>query len=133
MQPIVVGILTISPLKTSLRLNPHDYYVFYVLGELAAVSYMLGDLEGAIALAEKSLSLRPAYWHARMTKIGALYRRGDRVQAFDELEILYAKHPHFSRKYIEWLPFRDRGWIDYFAEGMMLEEQRKISKMKAQA
>ena len=110
----------ISPLKMSLRLNPYDHYVFYVLGELAAVYYMLGSWDQAIALAEKSLGLRPAYWHARMTKIGALFRRGDRGLALDELEILRTKHPNFSREYIEWLPFRDRKWIDYFAEGVIL-------------
>ena len=117
----------ITPLTTSLRLNPHNHYVFDVLGELAAVHYMLGDWDQAIALADKSLSLRPAYWHARMTKIGALYRRGDRGSALDEREILRAKHPRFSRKYIEWLPFRDRQWIDYFAEGVIAESGQSIA------
>jgi len=109
----------IAPLKTSLRLNPQDHYVFYVLGELAAVHYMLGEWDEALQLADKSLSLRPAYWHARMTKIGALSRRGGQAVAAAEREILFRQHRKFSREFIEWLPFEDRGWIDYFAEGVL--------------
>jgi adenylate cyclase len=116
----------IAPLKKSLRLNPHDHYVFYVLGELAAVHYMLGEWQEAIALAEKSLEVRQAYWHARMSKIGALARSGKRQQASQELEILFAKHPNFSTKYIDWLPFEDRRWIDYFAEGLALADSRAV-------
>jgi tetratricopeptide (TPR) repeat protein len=114
----------IAPLKKSLRLNPHDHYVFYVLGELAAVHYMLGEWQEAIALAEKSLGVRQAYWHARMSKIGALARSGKRQQATEELAILFAKHPSFSIKYINWLPFKDQKWIDYFAEGLTLADSR---------
>ena len=111
----------IAPLKTSLRLNPQDHYVFYVLGELAAVHHMLGDWEEAVALADKSLGLRPAYWHARMTKIGALSRIGKEAAAAAERDILFCQHGEFSREYIEWLPFKDRGWIDYFTEGVLQE------------
>jgi adenylate cyclase len=116
----------IAPLKKSLRLNPHDHYVFYVLGELAAVHYMLGEWREAIALAEKSLGVRQAYWHARMTKIGALARSGNRQQASQELEILFAKHPNFSTKYIDWLPFEDQKWADYFVEGLVLADSQAV-------
>ena len=112
----------IAPLKKSLRLNPHDHYVFYVLGELAASHCMLGEWQEAIALAEKSLGVREAYWHARMSKIGALARSGNRRQASRELEILFAKHPNFSTKYIDWLPFEDRKWIGYFIDGLALAD-----------
>jgi adenylate cyclase len=121
----------VAPLKKSLRLNPHDHYVFYVLGELAAVHYMLGEWEEAIALAEKSLGVRQAYWHARMTKIGALARSGKLQQASEELEILFAKHPNFSTKYIDWLPFQNQRWIDYFAEGLALADSKPGSTRKA--
>jgi len=115
----------IVPLKTSLRLNPQDHYAFYALGELAAVHCMMGDWQQAIALADKSLSLRSAYWFARLSKIGALARSGDEAAAACELDTLLAQHPGFSRTYIEWLPFEDRAWIDYFAEGLVMAKSGK--------
>jgi tetratricopeptide (TPR) repeat protein len=121
----------IAPLKKSLRLNPHDHYVFYVLGELAAVHCMLSEWQEAIALAEKSLGVRQAYWHARMSKICALARSGNRQEASHELEILFAKHPNFSTKYIDWLPFADRKWIDYFAEGLAIADSRVVQAREA--
>jgi adenylate cyclase len=116
----------IDPLKKSLRLNPHDYYVFYVLGELAIAQYMLGDWEQAIDYADKALGLRPAYWYARTVKIGALARRGDHAYAAEELGILRAQHPNFSRTHIEWLPFKDRKWTDYLIEGITLVQPKEL-------
>ena len=57
-----------------------------------------------------------------MSKIGALARSGNRRQASRELEILFAKHPNFSTKYIDWLPFEDRKWIGYFIDGLALAD-----------
>ncbi len=105
-------------LELSLRLNPQDYYVFYVLGELAACHCMVGDWEAAIAYARKSMSYRPFYWHARMSEINASARQGNMSSAKRSLNALYARRPDFSREYIEWLPFTDRSWVDYFAEGI---------------
>jgi tetratricopeptide (TPR) repeat protein len=109
----------IAPLKVSLRLNPQDHYVFYVLGELAAVHCMLGDWDEAIALASRSLDLRPAYWHARMSKICALECSGDLAAAAIERHTLFTQHDKFSRRFIEWLPFTDRRWVDFFAENVL--------------
>jgi tetratricopeptide (TPR) repeat protein len=116
----------IDPLKKSLRLNPLGYYVFYVLGELAIAQYMLGDWEQAIDYADKALSLRPSYWYARTVKIGALARRGDHACAAEELGILRAQHPKFSRTHIEWLPFKDRKWTDYLIEGITLVQPKEL-------
>src|SRR5690606_14533237 len=63
----------IAPLELCLRLNPHDYYVFYVYGELAIAHCLLGEWEKALACARRALHLRPSYWNARMSEIAALH------------------------------------------------------------
>ena len=62
--------LGITPLLTALRLNPHDLYLFHLLGELAVAHYMLGCWDEAIGWCNSSLSLRPGYWYPRAIMIG---------------------------------------------------------------
>ncbi|MDZ7782969.1 MAG: tetratricopeptide repeat protein [Halioglobus sp.] len=115
--------LALPQLELSLRLNPDDYYVFYVLGEMAAAHCILENWDQAIDCAKKSMSYRPFYWHARMTEINASVRADNRPEAVRAVRALYARWPKFSRKFIEWLPYKDEKRIDYFYEGILQARQ----------
>lgn len=110
----------IRHLKTALRLSSNDLHNFYTLTELALAFSMLGRWNEAIEHVDHALARRSAYWYAHIIKINALVRVGaleaSRV-ALDEL--LFAK-PHFSMRYLDWLPFIDRKWIDHFIEGLKM-------------
>ena len=110
----------IAPYHMALRLNPQDLHVFYVFGDLAAAYYLMGDWAQAIAFAERSLSLRPAYWYAQIVKIGALARQGAADLATQALADFDVRWPEFSRTYVDWLPFKDRKWGDYLMDGLAL-------------
>ena len=109
----------ISSLDAALRLNPHDYYLFVTLGELACSHCMRGDYERAISLARQSLDLRQSYWHARMTEITALMRSGQEKRAAQALDALLIRRPDFFEKpYIAWLPFQDKSWNQFFEDSL---------------
>jgi adenylate cyclase len=105
---------SIPHLQLALRLNPHDYYVFYVLGELAIAHCMLGEWDKAIAYARQALHLRPAYWNARMSEITALVHSGELDAAAHAHDALVARTPAFSRNFVEWLPFQEKALVDFF-------------------
>ena len=123
----------ITSLEMALRLNPIDYYVFYVLGEIAACHCMLGNWDIAINFSRKSMALKPFYWHARMTEINAYARSGNLRDAARSLDALCAHRSDFSREYVEWLPFQDSQWIQYFYAGIEMVEQytRQLSPAEA--
>ena len=105
----------ISHLETSLRLNPHDYYVFSTYGELAGCHCLLGNWTKAISYARRSMALKPYYWHARMSEITALSKSSDMQGAIKALEALLIRRPDFmSSNYIDWLPFKNKGWNAFF-------------------
>ena len=110
----------IASYRIALRLNPQDLHVFYVFGDLAAAYYLLGDWAQAIEFAERSLSLRPAYWYAQIVMIGALARQGAAELATQSLADFDARWPGFSRGFVDWLPFKDRKWGDYLMDGLAL-------------
>lgn len=113
----------LEPLLTALRLSPHDLYVFHALGELASVHYMLGQWKEALEFADKSLSLRPSYWYPNVIRVGALARQGNFCDAERAEAELRARHPKFSTAYIDWLPFKNKQWNAYFADGLELARQ----------
>jgi tetratricopeptide (TPR) repeat protein len=109
----------IQPLKTALRLSPNDMHLFFTLGELACTYCMLSRWREAIDHAEQSLVRRPAYWFAHVVKINALWRSGNLEAARRAFEELRAAAPKFDLGYIDWIPFIDRNWNRYFAEGIV--------------
>ena len=77
-------------LELARRLSPFDVHLFFVLGELAMRSSLLGDYREAIAYADLAIVRREQYWYAHMIKIDALVRLGEKQQAkaaFEELQI----------------------------------------------
>lgn len=113
----------IAPLKTALRLSPNDTHLFYTLGELGIASVMLERWSDAIDYASQSLIRRPAYWYAHAIRINALVRNGQRQAAHVAYDDLIKLKPNFASEYVEWLPFVDRHWIDFFTEGLSIAAQ----------
>lgn len=109
---------SIPYLELALRLNPHDYYVFYVLGELAIAHCLTGDWSKAIGYARQALHLRPSYWNARMSEVTALVHAGDLGAASHAHEALLARTPGFSRDFVEWLPFQKKSLVDFFCDAL---------------
>jgi adenylate cyclase len=99
------------------RLSPLDLYRFHSLGELASAQSLVGDWDGAIGTADRSLALAPSYWYARFLKIGALARleRVDAARA--EHAILMAQYPDFGIEKVEWIPFTDKALNRHLIEG----------------
>lgn len=116
----------IAHLKAALRLSSNDSHTFYSLAELALAFCMLGMWDEAIEHADHSLARRPAYWYAHLIKINSLARKSELSAARDALDELLAAKPGFSRRYVEWLPFVDRAWIDYFMEGLKMVPGNRI-------
>lgn len=109
----------IQSLEAAMRLNSEDYFSFVTVGELACSYCMMGDYERAIALARRSLGIRQAYWHARMTEITALERSGDVRRAAQALDALLLRRPDFfDSNYVDWLPFEDQKWRRFFKESL---------------
>ncbi|MHC6157522.1 hypothetical protein ACVSQB_37865 [Bradyrhizobium elkanii] len=107
-----------EPLQLARRLSPFDVHLFFVLGELAMRSSLLGDYREAISYADLAIVRREQYWYAHMVKIDALLklREGQQaVAAFEELRVL---KPRFSSTYIDWIPFEDRSLNQRFAESI---------------
>jgi tetratricopeptide (TPR) repeat protein len=117
----------VDPLELCLRLNPHDYYVFYVYGELAIAHCLLGEWDKALSCARRALHLRPSYWNARMSEVAALYHSGDVAGAADAAEALYVRTPKFSRAFIEWLPFQHSSAVDFFDSAITRARKRGSS------
>jgi tetratricopeptide (TPR) repeat protein len=105
-------------LQLARRLSPFDVHLFFVLGELAMRSSLLNDYREAVAYADLAIVRREQYWYAHMVKIDALLRLGERQQAAAAFEELRALKPHFSSKYIDWIPFEDRSLNRRFAESV---------------
>lgn len=112
--------MAIEPLRTALRLSPNDLYIFHTFGELAVGRYMMGDYTLAIAAATESLRLRPGYLYAHVVQIGSLARLARLEEAGAALQQFLERRPNFVLKDVEWLPFIDRHWIGYLAEGLRL-------------
>jgi TolB-like protein/tetratricopeptide (TPR) repeat protein len=117
----------IPELEMSMRFSPNDLHIFYPLGELAMAHCMRGEWNKAAQFADRALMRRPGYWYAQIIKITALSEAGDLAEA-DRLyaELMLAK-PDFSRLYIEWLPFTDRKWTEYFVAALATVEDRRPS------
>ena len=119
----------VQSLEAALRLNSQDFYLFVTFGELACSYCMQGDFERAISLARRSLGLRQYYWHARMTEITALVRSKQNHRAVQALEALLIRRPDFFDKpYIDWLPFQDRKWNDFFRESVEMARALRDGK-----
>lgn len=110
----------IAHLKTALRLSCNDPNIFYSLSELSVAYTLLGRWDDAAEHAKLALARQPSYWYANVVKINALSRSGRLEAARVALDELLALKPNFSRRYLEWLPFVDRGWIDHFIDGLRL-------------
>ncbi|MBB4364352.1 TolB-like protein [Bradyrhizobium sp. CIR18] len=107
-----------EPLQLARRLSPFDVHLFFVLGELAMRSSLLGDYREAISYADLAIVRREQYWYAHMVKIDALLKLRERQQAVAAFEELRGLKPHFSSKYIDWIPFEDRALNRRFAESV---------------
>lgn len=105
-------------LELARRLSPFDTHLFFVLGELAMRSSLLGDYREAIAYADLAIVRREQYWYAHMVKIEALVRLGEKQQAEAAFEELKIARPGFTIKYIDWIPFEDRSVNHRFAEAV---------------
>jgi TolB-like protein len=105
-------------LELARRLSPFDVHLFFVLGELAMRSSLLGNYREAIAYADLAIVRREQYWYAHMVKIDALFRLGETQQAEVAFEELRAVRPRFTTKYIDWIPFEDRSVNQRFVESV---------------
>jgi TolB-like protein len=105
-------------LELARRLSPFDVHLFFVLGELAMRSSLLGDYREAIAYADLAIVRRDQYWYAHMIKIDALFRLGETQQARTAYEELRAVRPGFATTYIDWIPFEDRSVNHRFVESV---------------
>lgn len=110
----------LEPLRNALRLSPNDIWIFHTFGEIAVARYMMGDFVEALQAAGESLRLRPRYLYAMVVRVGSLARLGRMNEARVALKQLLARRPEFVMKDVEWLPFIDRHWIGYLAEGLVL-------------
>ena len=110
----------IAPLKMALRLGPSDEHTFNVLGELAIAHCMLGNWDEAVKYADQSLLRRVSYWYAHSTKINALVRKGNLVEAEFVLNQLFEAKPDFNMSYVDWLPFVDRKWTEFIKAGLRM-------------
>lgn len=90
------------------RLNPFGLYGFHNVGEIAAARCFVGDWDGAIEAASRSLALSPSYWYARFIRIGALHRAGRTIEALSELATFRARHPRFDVDNVLLVPFADK-------------------------
>ncbi|NEW89947.1 hypothetical protein DU475_22145 [Rhodopseudomonas sp. WA056] len=107
-------------LKTALRLSSNDPNIFYSLGELALAYTQLGQWPDAIEHATLALARRPAYWYAHVLKVNALARIGQLDAARLACDEFVAATPHFSKRFLDWLPFVDRTWIDHLVGGLKM-------------
>ena len=114
----------VAPLIAAMRLSPNDRHMFYPLGELALAKHMQQEWPDAIRLADQALIRRPAYWYAHMIKIVSLLRSGERAAASAAFDELLRVKPTFDFSYVDWLPFADRTWPDYFIEGLLAASPR---------
>jgi TolB-like protein len=105
-------------LELARRLSPFDVHLFFVLGELAMRSSLLGDYREAIAYADLAIVRREQYWYAHMVKIDALVRLGEKQQAKAAFEELTIARPGFTIEYIDWIPFEDRSVNHRFVESV---------------
>ncbi|NOJ46067.1 hypothetical protein [Bradyrhizobium archetypum] len=107
-----------EPLQLARRLSPFDVHLFFVLGELAMRSSLLGDYREAISYADLAIVRREQYWYAHMVKIDALVKLRERQQAVAAFEELRSLKPRFSSTYIDWIPFENRALNRRFAESV---------------
>lgn len=128
---------SLDSLAVAMRLSPHDFFIFHAYGEVAAAHHMLGDWQSAVVAAEHALRLRSGYWYALMLKTASLARAGRLDEAARSLAALLKRRPTLSLRDIEWLPFVDRKWPAYFADGLRLagwvpkEDSKKNDKTRA--
>lgn len=113
----------LAPLQTYLRLSPMGMHIFYPLGELGVAASMLGDFAAAIVYADQAIGLRRAYWYAHVVKTNALARTGEMAKARAALNELMLTNPKFDITFIDWLPFTDPSWREFFAGGLRLASQ----------
>ena len=105
-------------LQLARRLSPFDVHLFFVFGELAMRSSLLGNYREAIAYADLAIVRREQYWYAHMVKIDALLMLGEGQQAIAAFEELRDLRPRFSSTYIDWIPFEDRSLNQRFSESI---------------
>lgn len=110
----------IHSLKEAIRLSPFEPYLFHNLGELAAAHTIDGNWPAAIDAANRSLALAPNYFYASYLKAGALARSEQFPEARHEAKLFRTRHPEFERRWIEWIPFKDRSVNDSIIENFQL-------------
>ncbi|MFM5931530.1 MAG: hypothetical protein ACKOPQ_11515 [Novosphingobium sp.] len=107
-----------AELRTALRLSPNDQYLFFIAGELATTCLMQDKFDEALVHAETALAARRSYVHGHVAKVNALVRL-DRLDAARAAHAdLYRANPNYSPKFIDWIPFLDSTWNDWFKDGL---------------
>ena len=122
----------IPPLQRARRLSPNDFYVFFIIGELALSHWMLGRTAEAVAYADEALIRRPAYWYALAIKINALVDGGNLRAARESYDELMTVKPDFTPQFIDWTPFIERAWNRRLAAGIaaVTTEQKSSSRRR---
>lgn len=110
--------LAIEPLRTALRLSPTDMQIFNTLAELATSYLMTQCWAEAVSHADEAIIRRPAYAYAHSVKITALAHSGDVTAALTAHRDLMSAKPSFKLEDLEWVPFVDRGWNGFLADGV---------------
>lgn len=119
---------SIAPLDRAMRLSPNDPHSFYPLGELAIAHCMLGNWDQAVNYANQAIVRRPAYWYAHMVKVTALGKSGNLDAATQAYRELMSVKPGFDMDYVHWLPFVDRSWTRYFADGVVMAAETQDAR-----
>lgn len=99
-------------------LSPNDQYLFFLAGELATVCLMQDRFAEALVHAETALASRRSYLHGYVAKINALVRLDRMTEARQTLDELYQVEPRYDPGFIDWIPFLDSSWNDFFKEGL---------------
>ncbi len=100
------------------QLSPNDQYLFFLAGELATVCLMQGRADEALVHAETALAGRRSYLHGHVAKINALVRLDRMAEAREAHAELYRVNPAYDPVFIDWIPFLDSSWNDFFKDGL---------------
>lgn len=100
------------------QLSPNDQYLFFLAGELATVCLMQDRPEEALVQAETALAGRRSYLHGHVAKVNALVRLDRMTEAREAWAELYRVNPAYDPAFIDWIPFIDSSWNDFFKDGL---------------
>jgi len=123
--------LAIGALNTAISLSPFEFWIFHAESILACAYYSVGDYDGAIDAADRSMHLRPGYWLAHMLKAVALVKLERISEAEESLAKLLKSRPKFGVRDILWMNYTDPARADDFIETLKLAGWQPAEKKES--